>query len=216
MTTCKASLGVFTDVDLCLGDTGAYSNSATQISSQTGDSNGGYARVISQMFATNHNENVFNSVRPTPDGTWMLFSTPNLTGLLEAYMAKLPPFPAAGSTRRDTFVPVEVRFGGLARASTAIVEFGYAENGDPNAYYCTSRREACVAQSYAIDKQQPFYYAVTEANLVTGTPVTCSLLGNCTITIPALPGRVVYYRLIYRDHSGNAIGNPVVGASVVP
>jgi hypothetical protein len=178
------------------------------------------------MFATNHNENVFNSVRPTPDGTWMLFSTPNLTGLLEAYMAKLPRFPAPGSTRRDTFVPVEVRFGGLARASTAIVEFGYAENGDPNAYYCTSRREACVAQSYAIDEQQPFYYAVTEANLVTGTPVTCSLLGrtplgvprprNCTITIPALPGRVVYYRLIYRDHSGNAIGNPVVGASVVP
>ena len=68
--------------------------------------------------------------------------------------------------------------------------------------------------------------AGTEANLVPRTPAACSLPGRtplgiprprtCRITIPALPGRVVYYRLIYRDQAGNAIGNPVVGVSVVP
>jgi hypothetical protein len=52
-----------------------------------------------------------------------------------------------------------------------------------------ARQEACIAQGTAISSFNPFYFSNTEASSITGTP--CA--NGCTITIPAIPGRVLYY-----------------------
>jgi hypothetical protein len=96
--------------------------------------------------------------------------------------------------------------------TNAIVEFGYAENGDPQNFYCTTRREACVAQSSAIDESQPFYYETTEAAAISG--LRCEL--GCTIAIPALAGRVLYYRVTFRDSLGGIVSRQQMAVRAVP
>ena len=199
-------------VDMCIGDSWSYGNGAVQVSPFTTDVNGASARLISHLFATHHEEGIYGNVRPTSDGKWMMFFTGNPTGTPEAYMAKLGPFPAEESTRRDTFVPIRLSVGGKAEADNVVVEFGYAENGDPGNFYCTSRQEACVAQSATVDEAHPFYYSVTEAPSIRGTP--CS--SGCTVAIPAIHGRVVYYQVSYRDSSGNVSSRLPVTAEATP
>jgi hypothetical protein len=198
-------------VDICLGDSWAYGNAAVQASPFTTDLNGASGRVISYMFGTHHEQGVFSNVRPTSDGKWLLFPGFLPTGTTEAYMAKLPPFPAADSTRRDSFKEIRVKLAGVAGADNAIVEFGYAENADPGNFYCTARQETCVAQGGTISASQPFYFSTTEAASITGTP--CS--SGCTIAIPALAGRVVYYRVSLRDKSGNIVQRQPMTAQTV-
>jgi hypothetical protein len=214
-------------VDICIGDSWAYANGAVQVLSTSTDLNGAGTRFVSQLFATHHNEFMYDNVHSTADAKWMLFGTKNLTGTIEAYMAKLPPFPAAESTRRDTFIPIGVTVSNPAKpmappglpprsgrplGTNAIVEFGYAENGDPQNFYCTTRREACVAQSSAIDESQPFYYETTEAAAISG--LRCEL--GCTIAIPALAGRVLYYRVTFRDSLGGIVSRQQMAVRAVP
>ena len=213
-------------VDMCIGDSWAYGNGAVQVSPFTTDVNGASARLISHLFATHHEEGIYGNVRPTSEGKWMMFFTGNPTGTPEAYMAKLGPFPVEDSTRRDTFLTLRVTVEALPRISSpitaadllsrrppnAVVEFGYAENGDPGNFYCTSRQETCVAQSATVNEAHPFYYSVTEAPSIKGTP--CS--SGCTVAIPAVPGRVVYYRVAYRDLSGRVVSRGPMRVQAAP
>lgn len=198
--------------DLCLGDAWAYGNAAVQISPDTSDRNGASGRVISQLFSTHHEEWIYNNVRPTSDGRWLLFATPNLTGTNEIYMAKLPPFPAPASPRHDTFVPVNVSIEPRPGASNAVVEFGYLENGGAGDFYCTTRREACIAQTAAVAPADPFLFAESESRAIRGMPCR----SGCAIAVPALPGRVVYYRVDWRDDSGRVIGRQEIRVQTVP
>lgn len=95
---------------------------------------------------------------------------------------RMPPPVGEDSVDRSTFVPVPVQVsGGYAR-----IRFGYVENGAADQYYCTSRQEACVTDG----KVSPFAF-VTSDN--PSSPADCRT--GCTITIPALSGRIVYYRV---------------------
>jgi hypothetical protein len=91
-----------------------------------------------------------------------------------------------------------------------IVEFGYAENGDPGSFNCTSRRESCVAVSGAVNSSTPFFYEQTET--YSGAP--CA--SGCTVAIPALSQRILYYRWKYRDAFGNAIATSEIRAAATP
>ena len=189
-------------VDICIGDSWAYANGAAQVSTTSVDQNGAGGRLVSDLFATHHNEFRYNNVHPTADGTWMLFGTSNLTGTLEAYMAKLPPFPTAEpSPRLDTFVSTPIAIPTTAGGATAIVKFGYAEDGDPDAYNCTTRAEPCVAQSASVNESTPFYFATTEAGSITG--LACA--SGCAIAVPAVPNRLVYYDAILRNSGGSTV-----------
>ena len=58
---------------------------------------------------------------------------------------------------------------------------------------------------------RPFYFGTTQAASLNGMP--CKQ--GCTITIPALPGRVVYYRVETWDSTGKTIARQA-GAQTVP
>ena len=131
---------------------------------------------------------VYSSAKPFPDGRAIMSTAWNLQGVysLPVWM-KLPPWPE-DSVNRTTFVPVQIRSSG-----DSYIEFGYEEFGQPDKFYCTPRAEACRVSAPEFNERLPFKYASEPL-----TPAT----GDWTITIPALPGRVLYHRIVTGDQAG--------------
>lgn len=137
------------------------------------------------------------NARALPDGEWMVFPTTifddHSTGENTSMLARIPPLPAPDGIDRSTFVPVAVSSPPVPGAERTVVAFGY----DPSMQFrCTQRREACVAVSAAYDRADPYKFANTDSY----TGVDCR--AGCTVTLPAISDRVVYYRWIY----GTAFG----------
>jgi hypothetical protein len=106
---------------------------------------------------------------------------------------------------RTSYVPIAVPLQPTSGVDNAILEFGYAENGYPGYFYCTARQEACVAQGATVNASQPFYFATTEVASITGAP--CG--GGCTIMVPGLSGRILYYQITSRDSLGSTVTQQV-------
>jgi hypothetical protein len=73
------------------------------------------------------------------------------------------------------------------------VEFGYEEFGSKTDFFCTVRREPCRVAAEEIDEAQPFAFAHEPL-----TPAT----GSYKITVPVVPGRIVYYRVVDNGEPG--------------
>src|SRR5258708_4495119 len=103
---------------------------------------------------------------------------------------------------------------GPSGTGNAVGEFGYAENGAASDLFCTSRKETCTAgrasEASTFDAANPFYLATTEASVVTGTPGASS----CQLFVPAIPDRVLYYRVRYRDGGNRTLGLTQIGALI--
>ncbi len=188
---------------ICIGDLGAYTGNIAQFGYTQHDVVGaGFRRLGPNYSKWNQQDTYWNS-DVTPSGFLMATRVRWLDGVrYEDLMTILPPYPAPDGVARNSFLPVPVTVvapSGLG-VQSAIVEFGYAENGDPGSFYCTSRQEPCVAVASAINTAVPFYFENTEN--YSGVPCAQS----CTITIPALSQRVLYYRIKYLDASGNTLG----------
>ena len=183
-------------VDICLGDLWTYGQSVVQTGFAQGSPNGEYSRVITQGFDSYHT-GIYSNARATPDGGWAMFKS-TVTGSLQAYMAKLPPFPAADEVVRDGFIPVRLTLAppaGAPGVNNAVVKFGYAENGAPEDFYCTTRQEACVKGN------QPGSEYGFAGDGVGGMP--CA--NGCTVMLPLIPQRTLYYRAEYRDASNKVV-----------
>jgi len=204
--------------DMCVYNTGSYLNGIDQIGYRETDVDGKLGRMLTKGLIRQRLNDVNENVRTLPDASWLLFRATALSGAEDTIMVgKLPPYPGPDSISRGTFVPVVVNVkpaAGLG-VTNAIVEFGYLENGAPNQFYCTTRKETCVAASAKVGVP-PFLFASegtggTEAGL---TGQACS--NGCSIAIPGLPQRVVYYRVTYRGASGQALAATPVQVAAVP
>ena len=124
----------------------------------------------------------------------------------DLFWVKLPPFPApspnAGTVREST--PVELKLFG-APGDSVRVAFGYAENGDPTAFYCTSRAEVCYAPG-STDPERRFVYGSEAPSYI-----PCSR--SCVVRIPAARGRIFYYQV--ERHSGANTTTGTLGAAAV-
>ena len=129
------------------------------------------------------------------DGQWGLFTDNPIQqhpiigrgNGLDWYAMKVPPTPPSDGMERSQFVNVPIQFQGVA-GDSVIIAFGYAENGDPKNLYCTSRQETCYTTT-AATLTNPFVFASETQN-----PQSCS--SGCTVNIPAIPGRILYYQPI--------------------
>jgi hypothetical protein len=122
-------------------------------------------------------------------------------------VAKLPPYPQNDdAVDRSDFVPLNISLPGHVVAGTdnVVMQFGYAENGGVEDYFCTSRREPCV-------KGTGGGYAMA-GDTVQG--IECA--NGCSVATPAISGRVIYYRVMYRDAQGNVISSSSPAAAMVP
>ncbi len=198
-----------TSEDICIGD-GIWSLGAplAQIDGTKQDFWGRYQRVITYGFMRYRQQPVdyISNGKALPDGSWATFTTPWVDNQrCEMFLAKLPPWPQGGSANRGTFTPLPVQIGSMpAGATNVAVQFGY----NPS-FYCTSRQEACIANQSTINETTPFYWASESYS-----GLACA--SGCTVAIPAVANRVVYYRTQYRTASGAVLATSATAAAVVP
>ena len=162
------------------------------------DSVGVNWRKVSTGFMGPGREFDFATAIVESSGKWLIFTCEWCDGVRsDLFMAKLPPFPRTtrATGRGSTVQPVAVTLGANSGMDLARIRFGYAENGgDPTKFYCTSRQEDC-STTVGATAASPFAFE-------SEGPVWTSCAGGCTITIPALPGRIVYY-VVDRKNSGS-------------
>jgi hypothetical protein len=205
-------MGTEDDRGICVGASSMQLQKINQISTSVHSLNGSDARTLTAGFHQFRIGPYYWNARTLPDGSWALIRTPffNRTRA-EVFVAKLPPWGAPDSVARSTFVPVALTLKpptGLT-VNNAVVQFGYVENGSPTSFYCTSRNEACLAAAGAITESNPFAFASENP---AGVP--CST--GCTIQIPAIPQRVVYYQVQYRNSSNQVLAESPLQVAVAP
>jgi hypothetical protein len=168
---------------------------AIQFDATRHDATGAGIRRLTMGFMGPGRQYAYGNLRATPDGKWALMSGWWIDGVREdALLVKLPSFRETDSANRSDFAPVTVIVGSQVGATQAVVDFGYAEYG----FRCTARAEPCSAIGSTVDAQNPFMFA---SELTGGAP--CSI--GCTIQIPALPARVLYYQIRYLDATGQTV-----------
>lgn len=144
-------------------------------------------RPITQGFMGPGRQFQFSSSIPDPTGSRLFFSGNWVNGArLDLFAIQMPLWPNAqdASTNRSQFVTVPIQISAAPGISSARVRFGYAENGATNSYYCTPRADTCIANNstspYAFNSE---------------TPSWASCTSGCTINVPAIPGRVLYFTI---------------------
>jgi hypothetical protein len=185
-------------IDITLAPNGAWAHGNVQVDvSKPSAADGSRTRWLGHTLARYRFYNGFWNVRATPDGLGMLSQVIGLNGNASAtVMTVLPPI-VYDSINGADFVPVTFQLNPPAGYSidNAIVEFGYAENGDPAiGPFCTSRQETCAKGSQS---GNIFHYETSESGSYSGQP--CS--SGCTVTVPAISGRSLYYRVKFRNGS---------------
>ncbi|MBZ5603460.1 MAG: hypothetical protein LAO79_14260 [Acidobacteriia bacterium] len=173
----------------CLSNNYPYGFWVTQFDTTATDKLGVKMRRLTSSLVAPGRQYNFTNAKSTPDGRWVLVMAPWLEGQRsEMLWVKLPPFPDSASNAGISAGATRVGLALSGATGDALrVAFGYAENGDAANFYCTSRAEACYT-SAAATVQAPFVYASE-----TQSPSSCTR--SCSVSIPALPGRIVYYQL---------------------
>ena len=196
---------------ICIGPLGAYTGNLTQFGVSQQDTYGAYSRRLGPAFSRWNQQSVFWNMSMSPNGELGFSQVRWLDGVRsENLVTVLPPYPVIDSPSRNGFVPVTVAIPPQGAGSAIIVEFGYAENGPADSFFCVSRQETCVAASSSVSQTTPFYFA--QSDRYSGVP--CA--SGCTVAIPALPQRVVYYRWKGLDTSGAVTSISETWATVTP
>ncbi len=213
---CKS--GVYSSNFPCFDSGTAVGGWVTQRDIRQADSAGTRFRRLTMGFSGPGRQYQFSNARATPDGKYAMIPGHWLDGVRhEVLLAKLPPWPERedqphprGRRRQpandhSTFVPYEIQLDPPSAASRVRVRFGYAENGPIDKFFCTSRREACLAGGSA-----PFDFEQTDR------PQATPCRSGCAIPIHALPNRVVYYQAEWLDDQGrNLSSGPIEVAAVL-
>ena len=187
---------------ICVGPLGAYTGNLAQFGTVKQDTWGERSRRLGTLFSRWNQQSVFWNMTMDSGGNLGLSQVRWLDGVRnEDLLTVLPSYPATDSVSRNGFVPIRVTIPpGKANGGVSIVvEFGYGDYGAPGSFFCTTRQESCIATRNAVDQDTPFYFATSET--YQGAP--CDL--GCTVTVPALSQRVLYYRWKQLDSSGKVV-----------
>ena len=183
----------------CLMSSHPWAGWAIQLDTTKLDTTGMGVRRLTMGLTGPGRQYAYGNLRALPDGKWALMSGWWIEGTRQdILLVKIPSFSRTDSANRSDFVPVTVPVGASPGAMGAIVDFGYAEYGDPSNFYCTPRSERCSAASGTLDATNPFLF---DTEVTQGAACTA----GCTIRVPALPAHVLYYRVRYLDASGATV-----------
>lgn len=201
--------------DICIGDATLHGPGAVQYRITLGlgigaEETNKYVRMLSRLFLPYRH--IQRSPKILPDGSWFYttLGSAQIAGDAQLYLVKAGPQPTSDNVVRTTFVSASLTAlcpGGIG-CTNAIAEFGYHEDGTPTNYYCMSRAEACVAYQSTVNESAPLKWNPTES--ITG--VSCTT--TCTIAIPAVPDRVVYWRIRYRNSGGTVVAEGQQGLAL--
>jgi hypothetical protein len=168
------------------------------------DETGRFFRRLTMGLSGPGRQYTFANAKATPDGKWAFIPGYWLEGYrMDVLAAKLPPWPGTDTVARNTFINVDRTLNQVPDAPKARVRFGYAENGAPEEFFCSTRREACVAAG------SPYSF-LSEAP----TGQDCS--AGCSVSIPAIPGRVLYYQVERLASDGTVVSAEPIQAVAIP
>ena len=128
---------------------------------------------------------------------------------------KLPPWPGRSLAKgldpfaRANFINYSISAPPAPGAAYARARLGYAENGPVTSLFRTSRQEAYWTEIPSNSPTDPFAFASETTN-----HLSCST--PCTVTIPAIPGRVLYYVIDRLNSSGAVISTSPRAAAMIP
>jgi hypothetical protein len=199
--------------DILVYNASAHSNVAAQFSLWKSDAAGALSHNLTIAVGRIRLTYGFDTMRLLPDNSWAVFRGDylNLNGE-DMWIGKMLPWPASDSDNRHTYIPISVTLqppSSDLNIAKAIVEFGYGENGAPANLYCTTRADVCVANQATVPSgNAPFQFA-------SESPVGLSCVSQCTISIPAIPDRILYYRAEYLDSSNNVLSTSATQAIAV-
>ena len=111
--------------------------------------------------------------------------------------------PPLESRNRQTWqmVRVTVKPPAALGVDNAVIEFGHTPD-----LHCNPRNERCVAGAAG---SEPYYFA---GEAFTGVP--CS--AGCSIDVPSVPSRILYYRIKYRNSSNSPVAQSGILTVGVP
>lgn len=197
--------------DICMGNFAAMGVAVMQYKT-VNDSTGALSyRPLARTFANFGGMN--GNIKLTYAGEWALYHVVDLGDPNPAsriFALKVPPVPADDGINRGSFIPSPLTITPPSGQgiTAARVKFGYAEQGSPANYYCTSRREQCVATGSSVNTSNPFSFAQTDS--YSPTPCTTS----CTIALPVYPLHTAYYQVEYLNAGGQVVALGDQGVSV--
>jgi hypothetical protein len=186
-------------LDICIGNMPTMGFGSPQlqwIDNTTGTS----VRMLTKSLAPPRGSSTSN-VKMLHDGSWFMEGCTADSGYAGFCLFKIPPITASDGVNRTTFVRAPLALTapiGLG-VTAAKVYFGYTEEGTQGQYYCTTRREACVAVLGTVTDATPFSYATTDSY----SPLACVVA--CTITLPVLPMHTAYFLVSYLDSGGTQV-----------
>ncbi|MCX6629234.1 MAG: hypothetical protein NTW28_16575 [Candidatus Solibacter sp.] len=204
--------------DVCVGNMSAYLNSIVQVGFAATDLVGALGRSLTKGLGRNKLMDDYFHGKALSDASWMFFRSLYTGGAwTDVLLGKLPPYPPVDSVVRATFEAIPVKLtppAGLA-VNNAVIQFGYAENGGPGQFYCTSRQEKCLATAVVVPAVQFLFPSDGTGGTETGvTGLPCA--NGCSIAIPAISQRVLYYQVKYRDASNGTLATGQIEAVAIP
>jgi hypothetical protein len=155
-------------------------------------------RVLTSFWGGPGRTNNYANVHGT-DGTGWVFGVGKWADGVRSQIfgAKLPTWQVDSQYRGD-FIKVPVKVGGRSGDKVRI-RFGYDTN-----LYCTTRQDAC---STGAANNDPFAWVSEAVNWT-----ACD--NGCTVTIPAIGNRVLYYAVDRKDRMGNVTSGAMQAVAV--
>jgi hypothetical protein len=198
-TTCSASQ-VSRNV-LCVFPVGPGLAQIMQLHTSDADSTGAKQRRLGPANNSPGSQYVYSHARPfSPTQPTKLFATAYHQSGVHTGAVMLDPGAIDTSAPPATdYVTETITVPASGGATHARIKFGYADySGDTSTFNCTSRDEACVTD----ESLAPFAFVGDSL-----TAKSCS--SGCSIGVPAIPGRVMQYKIEYLS------GGSVVSSSAV-
>ncbi len=148
--------------------------------------NGSRSRVLSKEWRV-YREAATENTKADPDGIAFLnrghWAVMNL------------PWPGDDSRNRATFQALPITLTGVpAGTDNVLVQFGR----NPSFQCSRNRDNTCYAESATVSEATPYKF---DHETLTG--LACS--SGCTISVPLIPNRMTYYRVVYRNSGGTVI-----------
>jgi hypothetical protein len=205
-------------VDICVGNMSAYLNSIAQMGFKKNDFAGALGRTLTKGLTRYKIIDPYWHGKALSDASWVMFRSMYANGAwTDILLGKVPPYPPVDSVVRWTFQPIPVKLTappGLA-VNNAVIQFGYVENGGTGQFYCTSRQEKCMATAATVGAVPFLFPSEGAGGVETGiTGVPCAT--GCTVAIPAISQRMLYYQVKYRDASNRTVATGQIETIAVP
>jgi hypothetical protein len=184
--------------DMCFQNLAKVADSVIQYTLQYTDYYGAYTRALASATSRLRMVNNFENNQLLPDNSWLMYRQEFLNLDRQSIWAlQYPAYPAIDGYNRGTFIGISTTtFTPPGGTNNTVVDFGYMEYAQSGVPYCTTRLDTCEATSTSIPSGfQPFKFA-------SETPTGSLCTSGCTILIPAISQRTLYWRLRYQN-SGN-------------